>query len=85
MATPIISTTLLEDVLCTAAPDLVDAQPADTKALVAVLRPALNLVVKSHRTPSRVPIVIASQRARIAACSTAVAAFDLFVSNMTDV
>ncbi|MCY1266718.1 hypothetical protein D9M68_166060 [compost metagenome] len=85
MATPIVSTALIEDVLCEASPELSDSHPAFTKALACLLRPALNRVVRAHRTPTRLAEVIARQRARVAVCTTAAAAFDLFVSNMSDV
>ena len=84
MSRPIVATVLIEDVLHEASPDLSDAHPAFTKALVCLLRPALNRVVKSHRTPTRLAEVIARQRTRVSTCSTAAAAFDLFVENMTD-
>ncbi|XYJ88731.1 hypothetical protein AEMCBJ_14615 [Cupriavidus necator] len=84
MATPIVSTVLIEDVLCEVSPDLNEAHPAFTRALVCLLRPALNRVVRAHRTPTRLAEVVVRQRARVAACSTVAAAFELFVSNMTD-
>ncbi|WP_316151033.1 hypothetical protein [Cupriavidus sp. BIC8F] len=84
MATAIVSTVLIEDVLCEASPDVHDAHPGLTKELVSLLRPALNRVVKAHRTPTRLQAVIAQQRKRVSKCSTAAVAFDLFVENMTD-
>ncbi|SCU98844.1 conserved hypothetical protein [Cupriavidus necator] len=84
MARPIVTTVLIQDVLYEASPELNDAHPAFTNALVCLLRPALNRVVRAHRTPTRLTEVIARQRARVAVCSTTAAAFELFVSNMAD-
>ncbi len=84
MAAGIITKVLIEDVLCEAFPDLIDAEPSTINAQVALLRPALNRVIQAYRTP-QLPIVMARQRARISKCSmAATAAFDLFVANMTD-
>lgn len=84
MATAIVSTVLIEDVLLEVSPDLDDAHPAYIRALTALVRPALNQLVRSCNSPERMTSAIAQQRKRLSACPTAVQAFDLFVANMTE-
>jgi hypothetical protein len=82
-AATIVSTVLIEDLLYEVNPDLDAKPPAFVKALTAVLRPALNRVVKACATPEAMNSVIARERERVAVYRTTAGAFDLFVHNMT--
>lgn len=82
MTIPIVTTNLIEDLLHEVSPDLEDSHPAFTKALTALLRPAINKTVRSCRYPEKLAGTIDRQRRRLSICPTNVIAFDLFIQNM---
>lgn len=82
MTKAIVSTVLVQDLLHEVSPDLEDSPTAYTKALTAMLRPALNKTVHALRTPEKLKSTIDRQRQRLSIFPTTVLAFELFLANM---
>lgn len=82
MATAIVSTPLIEDLLYQVDPSIDDQPPAFSKALTSVLRGSINRLVKACRTPEALSDEIERQRKRVAIYRTTALAFELFVQYM---
>lgn len=82
MAVPLVSTALIQDLLVEVDPGLYTEPPAFTRALTTFLRPSLNQVIKTLRTPEKMELVIVRQRRRLTIFPTTEKAFELFVNNM---
>lgn len=80
----IVSNVLIDDLLNEANPDLEGQPEVYTRALRAMLRPAINQVIKAYKTPVDLPRVAAQQAAKMAVAKTTYAAFKLFIANLTE-
>jgi hypothetical protein len=82
MTDTIVATTVVEDLLTECDPDL-DLQPAVyTRALAALLQPAIENVVQALRTPGALQAVCDRERSRLAICPITAQALELFIANM---
>jgi hypothetical protein len=81
MATSSISRFFIASLLIEAQPDLDDDVPSD---LMNFLRPSLHRLVRACRQGADLPGVIRRQRERLAPVAAAAAAFEIFVTNLTE-
>lgn len=81
MATSSISRFFIASLLIEVQPDLDDDVPVD---LINFLRPSLHRLIRACRHGSDMPSVIHRQRKRLAPVTVAAAAFEIFVTNLTE-
>lgn len=84
MATGIVSTVLIEDVLLEASPALQDAPSGHLEALTALLRPAINKLVRSCASPEFMASTVNQQRQSLSNNLVAAQAFEIFLKNMSE-
>lgn len=84
MATGIVSTVLIEDVLLEASPDLEDAPSGYLRSLTALLEPAINKLVMNCASPESMASSVNQQRQFLSSNIIAAQAFEIFLRNMTE-
>lgn len=84
MATGIVSTVLIEDVLLEASPGLEDAPAGHLRALTALLGPAINKLVMSCTSPESMASTVNQQRQSLSSNLVAAQAFEIFLRNMSE-
>lgn len=84
MATEIVPTVLIEDVLIEASPDLEWASDSQMRTLTDLLRPAITKLVMSCTSQARMAITLKQERESLSGNRVAAKAFEVFVRNMSE-
>ncbi|WP_144408790.1 hypothetical protein [Chromobacterium vaccinii] len=84
MATEIVSTVLIEDVLIEASPDLEWAPDSQMRTLTDLLRPAIIKLVMSCTSPALMTTTLEQERESLSGNRVAAKAFEVFVKNMSE-